>query len=1025
MSRDIRKIRRTLFATADDHARFGFGVEIRPLMIMEETYSYVCADDVVGREGDATNVIRRLLGSAAKIIGFLTIVGVGGVGKTSLAKVVLADERIKSEFPVRLWVSVSDQGGAQCHLKDVLLKILESVGHKLPNCSSMEYVQSTYQSKLKGKKFLLVLDDVWTENLSEWQNIRSFLRIGGRGSRIIVTTRSWETANVIGDDTYELEGLSKANAWLLFEMIVFRGRSKDPKLVEIGEKIVEKCCNVPLALKVIGSLLNCKPIHKWQALERSGIAGTSNGMNKIMSVLKFSYDHLECSLKNCFAYCALFPKSYVINKRMLMNLWEAQGYIVPFDKGQSIENACEEHFSLLLQRCFFHEVNKDDFGDVESFKIHDLMHDLAQNVSGEEIFVINLRMPKVGHGPRHVFDARPKIYPEDFAKSKLRTYLMFEQHDVCGSESCCMDNIVKNWLCLRALAFNFLSVKRLPDTMGKLLHLRYLNLANSQVEKLPDSITDLHNLRTLDLSNCHNLREWPKNFTRLSKLTHLKRHGCERLCYMPVDMGKLSHLCVLDEFVMKDESESEMQHVKQLQDLKAVTVNLKGQIYIRFHFFNFKRAEQYEGKLNCLEAAKDLQNVNIHFGWPCTGQENDEENRVSEEAAMEKLQPHRNLREFTLSYYSGQKIGKWGRAQDNWATVLPNLVCIHLSNCRHLQQIPSFSKMLYLKSLHLNGLEKLEYMEEDITSNVDLESPIITFFPSLESLEIRASVKLQGWWRSGYNSDMHHQPAFPRLSQVTIIGCPDLTSFPHCPNLQTLSLKENNEALRITAGKIDPSSSFCDDDNLGLIAELDRVDYLKSLPPQLLTGLYLSNNIDMKSLSEAEEMFKKCSSSLLTLEIQHYNELTSLCGGLEHLTALQSLTLEGCKELKLLKREHNYSKRMPWKPLSRNLRRLKLDRLNVEILPSGMQYLTSLEHLHIKECVNLKALPKWVSRLQSLQSLHIESCRAIVSLPEKMKTLTSLKELKIHDCSTLEKKCKRNVGEDWPKIKHIPRIDIQ
>ncbi|KAK9690931.1 hypothetical protein RND81_09G164100 [Saponaria officinalis] len=1032
MSRNIRKIRNKLNAIADDHAKFGFSVDPRPLRRVEETHSYVHADDVVGREGDATNVIRRLLDSKEDI-GFLSIVGVGGVGKTTLAKVVLGDERIKSEFPVRVWVSVSDQAKVS-DFKDVLLKILASFGCRLGNIIPTEYVQSKLQSKLRGKKFLLVLDDVWSENLLNWQNIRYFLMIGGTGSRVIVTTRSRETANIIGNDTYELEGLSKENAWRLFEMTAFTKRFKDPELVKIGEKIVENCCRVPLAIKVVGSLLNGKPVDNWQAFETNGLAGTSSGRNEITSVLKFSYDHLEPSLKNCFAYCALFPKSCVINKEMLMNLWEAQGYVVPSYKGQSIESACEEHFSVLLQRCFFSDVQKDEFGDVESFKIHDLMHDLAQNVSGTEICVMNNLSPKLDQGHRHVFDTRQKINERYFEDTKLRSYLMFESNH--GGEAVGVGNLFKNWMSLRALAFNFLYVDQLPNTLGDLLHLRYLNLANSEFLTLPDSITNLHNLRSLDLRNCRLLAKWPREFTKLANLTHLYIEGCQRLSCMPYGMHKLRNLRVLDEFVVQDEYERAMPNLEQLGDLKALVANLKGKICIKFHCYDLEIEERYKWERFYLKEAKHLKKMDIHFALPFLGREKDEGNTIKEEVVMDKFQPHRNLREFNLWHYNGEKIGRWGRAQDNWATVLPNLVHIRLTNCKRLQQLPSLSKMSYLKSLHLNGLEQLEYMEED-------RSLITVFFPSLESLEICGCVKLKGWWSSVQKSNMQRLPAFPRLSQVTIIECPYLTSFPHCLSLQTLSLQGNNKALRITAGKVYSSSSSSDDNNLGLIAELDRVDYLKSLSPQLLTGLYLSGNFDMKSLSEGEEVFKNCSSSLLTLEIQDYSKLESLRGGLEHLTALNSLAIEGCTKLKSLGGalvrltalqsltlegcnglELEDTEGMPWKSLRHNLRRLKLGNLNVEILPVGLKYLTSLEHLHITGFKVLKALPKWICRFKSLQSLHIESCGAIVSVPKKMKTLKSLQKLKIYKCPHLKVKCDEHWGKQRRRIKHIPRIEI-
>ncbi|XP_074313188.1 putative disease resistance protein RGA1 isoform X2 [Silene latifolia] len=1018
MRRDIKKIRKKLNDIADDHAKFGLSVETHPhTREREETHSFVYEDNVVGRENETNEIIGKLLDST-KDVSFLTIVGVGGLGKTTLAKLVFGDQRIKSEFSLRLWACVSDHDGESLNVKEVVVKMLKSIGCKFDDISNFQHIQMEYQQKLKGNKFLLVLDDVWTEKPLEWGGLRDFLMLAGMGSRIIVTTRSMETASIIEGDIHELEGLSKENSLRLFEMTAFREGSKPPEFVEISKMIVDKCYNVPLAIKVVGSLLRGKPMDKWHEFAISGLTRTFNGMDQITSTLKLSYDQLDPWVKNCFAYCALFPKNYIINKEMLMNLWEAQGYTVPFGDG----HCSEDHFSTLLQRCFFQDVNKDEFGDVVSFKMHDLMHDLAQKIFGDEVCVI-----KSGGLPildntivRHLLDIRDKISEDNFNKSLVRSYLKFEPHYDEGCEFFNIYKMFQNWIHLRALAFNLVKANILPNSMGNLLQLRYLNLANSfRMRKLPDAITDLHNLQTLILSNCRMLTVWPREFSRLVNLTHLYRDNCEMLRCMPTNMHRLMNLRVLTDFVLEDESRSGIHRGGQLKDLKALVVNLKGRLVIHIE----RTAEGYNGIVGSyLKGSERLKEVHIRFPVPLSHNNGrkDEERKVEEEV-MQGFQPHPNLLKFELHDYKGGKIGRWGRAQDDWAALLPNLVCVKLSNCSWLQQLPLLSRLLYLKSLHLCGLEKLEFVEERVPSS----RGEITFFPSLESLEIRGFTKLKEWWR-GSSSNLHCQPAFPRLSQVTIVGCPGLTSFPACPNIQTLSLQGNNEALRITTRSgVHASSSSSYDENLGLVAESDSVDHLKSLAPRLLTSLYTSNNIKTESLSEVKEVFKYCSSSLRALEIQHYNKLTRLCGGLEHLTALQSLTLEGCNELKFEEEEHNNTSGMPWRLLHCNLRSLKLDRLNkVENLPEGMKYLTSLQHLEIKECKRLNALPEWVNCLQSLQSLHIETCCDLKSLPQGMTELTSLQKLKIFQCPDLKERCQQPSGEDWPIIQHIPRISI-
>ena len=120
---------------------------------------------------------------------------------------------------------------------------------------------------------------------------------------------------------------------------------------------------------------------KWESVQKMGLANIRENQNDIMPILKLTYHNVDSSLKSCFSFCALFPKDFVINKFELLNLWIAQGYVIPLDEGQSIEDAAEEHFSVLLRKCFFQDVLQDKYGD------HDLMHDVAQKVAGNEILI--------------------------------------------------------------------------------------------------------------------------------------------------------------------------------------------------------------------------------------------------------------------------------------------------------------------------------------------------------------------------------------------------------------------------------------------------------------------------------------------------------------------------------------------------------------------------------------------------------------------------------------------------------------
>lgn len=1003
MSCQVKGIKKRLNAIADNHTKFGFNANYdKPIgRRREETYSYVDVKDIVGRENDVKEVVSMLLDNDVtdQDFRFISVVGVGGIGKTALAQLVYNDEKIKVEFPtLRLWVCVSDQDGEQFDVKTILCKILELVDcQKFDGSSTMELVQNQFQAQLKGKKYFLVLDDVWNEDRKKWLELEKLLMLGQEGSRIVVTTRSEMTATIIGDkNAYKLEGLSQENSWQLFEMTAFSKGDKEenhPEFVEIGKKIVENCYNIPLALKVVGSLLYSQDISKWHMLEESGLAKVNKFDDKILSILKLSYDNLESSLKGCFSHCAVFPKDFEIKKEMLISLWMAHGCIVQSDEDQRVEEAAEEQFLTLLRRCFFQDVKKDEYGCVNSVKIHDLMHDVSQEVGRKELSVVSSITDNMIDKTRHM----SFVGKENATKISRKAHTFVHPHQYHNF----VRTQVGKWTCLRVLELQRLGLDGSLDSIGKLLHLRYLNLSDNEFDVLPDSITKLHNLQTLILDCCSYLKELPKNFSRLVKLRHLDLQYCKRLTSMPLGMDKLTNLRVLPFFVvgMGKIISSEKQYGGELKDLKAL-ISIKGKLHIKIGE-NYRSVGDINERGGYLKNTKHLTEVKIVFDGEVTG-------CVDQEPVMEKMEPHVNLKGFILEGYEGTQIPRWGRAEDNWAMSFPYLVKINLEYCCNLEQMPLLSKLPYLKSLELVFLEKLEHMEIN-TSTAD----VTTFFPSLESLKIMYLKSLKGWWRedSAAAADDHtlrRTLRFPRLCQLSIRHCPNLTSFPVCPSLEDLEFCGNNEMLQIVVNTAAGNSQ--DDVRLRKVV-IDNVSSLNSIHSPCLTSLNIKDNKEMESLSEVEEAFKSFASSLRSLTIWGCCNLRRLSGGLEYLTALESLKVSSNNQL-IISEEDENEDGMPWKSLHQNLRSLELHALeNMTSLPKGMQHLTSLQRLQLFGCHNIEGLPEWISCLSSLQSLSVEYCIAFKSLPGSMQNLTSLQKLVIqHCCPGMEKEMQINQG---------------
>jgi hypothetical protein len=504
MGHRIKAIRERLNVIENDRMSFQFiesPSEPQVKNKARETYSFVPEADVVGREDDKIAIIERLFyDNVEENISIIPIVGIGGLGKTTLAQLIYNDENVKKEFELKLWICISDN----FDVKKIVKQILESEAHE----ESLENLQNRLREKLNGKKYFIVFDDVWNEDQEKWLSLRKLLMGGAKGSRIIVTTRSQIVADIIGTTlAYELKGLLEEKAWSLFVKMAFKGGEEpnNQTLLALGKQIVRKCYGVPLAIRIIGSLLFGNTFEYWQSFSDNELSKIAQQENDILSTLKLSYDHLPSHLKQCFAYCRLFPKDHRIDVNTLINLWAAQGFFVLVGPRRRFEDIGKEYFMELLWRSFFQDVENDGLGNIESCKMHDLIHDLATHVGGKESTMLNSSGENIGEKVRHVsFDLvdSSSQFPIPMLKGKkIRTILSSSVGGSLGSLTC--DALISNLNYLHTLDLSDLKLNVVPHSIGELKHLRYLDLSkNKDIKILPNSITKLLNLQTLKLSGC-------------------------------------------------------------------------------------------------------------------------------------------------------------------------------------------------------------------------------------------------------------------------------------------------------------------------------------------------------------------------------------------------------------------------------------------------------------------------------------------------------------------------------------------
>ncbi|KAK9290467.1 hypothetical protein L1049_008637 [Liquidambar formosana] len=278
----------------------------------EMTHSFVLASDVIGRDDDKENIVELLMLQVdGENVSVIPIVGIGGLGKTTLTKLVYNDERVVEHFELRMWICVSENFDVTKLTKEIIKSAKPD-----ENCNDLtiDLLQSCLRRTLDNKMFLLILDDVWNNDRDKWIELKIFLIGGARGSKIVVTTQSQSIASFMGTtiNPYNLKGLPHEECLSLFAKWAFNeGEEKlYPNLLKIGEEIVKKCGGVPLAIKTLGSLLYSKRNDEceWTYVKDNEIWKLPQKETEILPALKLSYDAMPPHLKAMFFFLFNIPK---------------------------------------------------------------------------------------------------------------------------------------------------------------------------------------------------------------------------------------------------------------------------------------------------------------------------------------------------------------------------------------------------------------------------------------------------------------------------------------------------------------------------------------------------------------------------------------------------------------------------------------------------------------------------------------------------------------------------------------------
>ncbi|KAF7082593.1 hypothetical protein CFC21_086455 [Triticum aestivum] len=699
----------------------------------------------------------------------VAIVGVGGIGKTTLAQKVFNDEALNAEFEKPIWLSINKDFDKVELLRTI---ITQAGGVVHGGEKALAVLQPILATTLKGKKLFLVLDDVW--NHRAWDDVlkTSLANVVARGSRVLVTTRDETVARRMKAvlPYHHVDKLEEEDGWLLLKKQILSSEIDDrdiDMLKDIGVQIVAKCDGLPLAVKVMGGVL-CQKDRKhreWEMVLNDSIWSISGLPEELNHAVYLSYEDLPSCAKQCFLHYSLLPKTTVFRCNEITGMWLSEGFL--HGTSDDLEELGSKYYKELILRNLI-EPNTN-YVDQVVCNMHDVVRSFAQFVARDEALAAHSGETSiVGKLSAHDFlrlSLESKALESDRlnwsslqAQKALRVLMSVGYIDIKPGDS------LVHFPCLRTLHIDSANVVALLESLHELKHLRYLSLKNTNISSLPDSIGKMKFLQYISLQECKQFVKLPHSFVKLGPLRYLNfiatsiegiPRGFHALTNLRVLVGFPAHVdgdwCSLEELG----SLSQLNHLEldRLDNITASSSAAKAKLADKVHLTILY--------LNCGSILGDDGLIKEEDGV------SDKEQQQIEKV-FDELCPPPRLEDLEIKGYFGRWLPRWMMS----SSVMPlkSLRIMFITDLACCTQLPDgLCQLPYLEFIQINRAPAIKRVGTEFIQSYNHHSPrpfqMVAAFPKLHELYFIGMVEWEEWeWEE-------QMQAFPVLQKLMLQRC--------------------------------------------------------------------------------------------------------------------------------------------------------------------------------------------------------------------------------------------------------------